>query len=114
MKKYLIIFTKPPHASYENLEAVELALGLAAFEQTVGLLFLGDSVLQLLKLTDNNLVPKKNFTKVFAGLEMFDITNVYADKNALAKYQINIPELISLETDDVTKLIATYDIVLQV
>lgn len=117
MKKYLIIFQTAPYAEYGNLEAMELALSLAAFAQPVTLVFLEDAVLHFLK--DNpEAIGKKDFTKVLTGLDLFDITEVYLDRSAFNKHslrdKLSTTKFAFINHDQVAGLITQHDVILRV
>ncbi len=118
MKKYLIIFQQAPFSNSFSLEGLELSLALAAFNQDVSLLFTDAGILQLLNNTNGELINKKNFTKTFAGLDLFDIKQVYLDQASLEKHNIN-PEYLPikpqvLSSTGVNNLLQQHDIVLTV
>lgn len=118
MKKYLLIFNNGPFADSTNLEGIELAFALAAFEQKVSLLFLHDSVLQLIAEKKSNVIELKDYTKALSGLELFGIEQVYADNAAISKYKLDIssmlvkPEL--LNDTEISNLISDFDIILNI
>jgi len=116
MKKYLVIMQQAPYANSQSLEALELALALAAFAQPVTLLFMGAGVLQLLTAQKSDLIFHKTFTQAYTGLNLFEITAVYMEQQALQKYQLTATDLsISpepLAADQIAALIAKHDIVL--
>jgi len=116
MKKYLIIMQQAPYESSLALEGLELALAIAAFNQDVALLFKGPGVLQLLSNQKPNPLEHKEFTKAYAGLSLFGITDVYICQNSLAAYH-NPDLMIQPQVVDnlkIAALIKDYDIVLTV
>lgn len=118
MKKYLIIFKHAPFDNYSNVEGLEFALSLAAFDQSVSLMFLEAGVLQLIrdKTTDN--IQQKDATKVLAGLDLFEIEQLYAHRTALDKYSLHANNLNCdpkiLNDEQVNDVIAQHDIVLTI
>jgi len=116
MKKYLIILQQAPFANSQSLEAVELALALAAFAQPVTLLFMAEGVLQLLANQDAELIAQRSFTKAFTGLELFDISAVYADQDALQHYKLASTQLsinpAPISSAQIAELLAKHDIIL--
>jgi len=114
--KYLFIFNQPPFANSQSLEAMELALALSTFEQQVSLLFMADGVLQLLNKQETNVIYHKDFSKVFTGLALFDIKQVYVERDALQAHKLGA-EMLSispapLAADQIAGLITKHDVVL--
>lgn len=109
MKKYLFILQQAPFASSLAEEAVELILAVSAFEQKISILFSESGVLQLIK--------SEGFTKTFAGLPLFGITDIYLQAGCLEQHNIKINQL-SIQPQIVdsyalNKLIDSHDIVLR-
>ena len=118
MKKYLIILRQAPFKNSLSLEAQELSLALAAFEQNVSLLFIEDGVLQLLANQESAAISHKDFTKTYTGLDLFDIKNVYIEQTALERYRLNAEKLNIVATQitntEISDLIAKHDIILTI
>jgi tRNA 2-thiouridine synthesizing protein C len=118
MKKYLIIFQQTPFASSDSLEGLELCLALSAFNQAVSLLFMGESVLQLLDNKKTEFTAHKDFTKTFAGLDLFDIDQVYSEQAAMEKYKLDAETLnitpAPLTRQQIAALITQHDVILTI
>lgn len=104
--RYLLILQQSPYQSSLAREALDFALASAAFEQKVSLLFLADGVFQLLK-SQAAVAGKKSIEKTLAGLELFDIEEVYACEDSLSHRAIDASMLHSklchkLKTVDTT------------
>jgi sulfur relay protein TusC/DsrF len=114
MKKYLLILKHSPYQSSLAAEGLELALALSAFNQTVSLLFIEQSVLQLLPQQQPDHMFYKDFTKAYTGLSLFDINNVYISQASVQQY--NIADLIIkpqiIDDLNIASLINSHDIVL--
>lgn len=81
MKHTLIHLNSSPYSSLACKEGLDLALVLATFEQPVDLCLSGAA---LALLTDNQAPTAeqgKNLHKLLAGLEFYDIENIYIEKN---------------------------------
>ncbi len=116
MKTYLFIFQTAPYESTKALEGIELALAIAAFAQTVSIIFTDNGILQLLKHQTAGVISFKDFTKVYKGLDIFDVKDVYLDGSSLQKFNLN-PEnlLISttvVDSKKINELINQHQIVL--
>ena len=81
MKNTLIHLNSSPYASLACKEGLDLALVLATFEQPVDLCLSG-AALGLLTDNQNPTTEQgKNLHKLLAGLEFYDIENVYVEKS---------------------------------
>lgn len=81
MKHTLIHLNTSPYSSLACKEGLDLALVLATFEQPVDLCLFGAA----LALLSDDQAPTtehgKNLHKLLAGLEFYDIENIYIEKN---------------------------------
>jgi tRNA 2-thiouridine synthesizing protein C len=83
VKKFLYVNRRAPHGTVYAHEALEVVLIGAAFEQDVSLAFIDDGVFQLKKEQDTSEIYTKNFSKIYAALEMYDVEKLYVDKDSL-------------------------------
>ncbi len=83
VKKFLYINRSAPHGTVYAHEALEVVLIGAAFEQDVSLAFIDDGVFQLKKDQDTSEINTKNFSKIFAALEMYDVEKLYVERESL-------------------------------
>ena len=113
--RYLIINQTSPFQNYVAQDALDLAIALSTFEQTVQLIFLGDGVLQLLKQQQANRLARKDFIKTFNALAMYDVTEVYVDATSMHNKMLSIDDLIMqvniASTAQIAAFIAAADIV---
>jgi tRNA 2-thiouridine synthesizing protein C len=82
-KKFLYVNRRAPYGTIYALEALEVVLIGAAFEQDVSLAFIGDGVYQLTKGQDTKGLEVKNFSPTYSALEDYDVTKLYVDEEAL-------------------------------
>ena len=82
-KKFLYVNRKAPYGTIYALEALEVVLIAAAFEQDVSLAFIGDGVYQLAKGQDTKWLAVKNFSPAFGALEDYDVDKLYVDQESL-------------------------------
>lgn len=87
-KTTLIVIRHTPYGSSLGRAALDAALAMAAFEQPVNILFLGDGVLHLLPDQDGSVLGVATISKLLASLPLYDIDSVYVDAEAAAKYHI--------------------------
>ncbi|PCH57064.1 MAG: hypothetical protein COC15_01905 [Legionellales bacterium] len=82
--KYLIILHNHPNNNFLAAEALDIALGIAALEQKVSLLFSGTGTLQLL-------IPDS--LKILAALNLYDINNIYVTDISLKNNNLHYKKL---------------------
>jgi tRNA 2-thiouridine synthesizing protein C len=92
-KSILLIFRHPPFANNSNKEALDIALGCSAFDIPVSLLFLNDSILQLIKDQRGEDINQKNLLKTFSALEMYDINDHYVIDTDMLRYNLTAQDL---------------------
>jgi tRNA 2-thiouridine synthesizing protein C len=79
-KKFMYINRKAPYGTVYALEALEVVLVGAAFEQDVSVTFMDDGVYQLAKGQDTSGISMKNFSPTYAALGDFEVTKIYVEK----------------------------------
>ena len=82
-KRFLYVNRKAPYGTIYALEALEVVLIGAAFEQDVSLAFVDDGVYQLTKGQNTKGLEMKNFSPTFRALEDYDVTKLYVEAEAL-------------------------------
>ena len=80
VKKFLYVNRKAPYGTIYALEALEVVLIGAAFDQDVSLAFLDDGVFQLAKGQNTKGVGIKNFSPTFRALGDYEVTKLYVEK----------------------------------
>jgi tRNA 2-thiouridine synthesizing protein C len=93
-KKFLYVNRKAPYGTIFALEALEVVLIGAAFEQDVSLAFIGDGVYQLLRGQDTKGLEVKNFSPTFGALEDYDVTKLYVEEQALQARGLSAADLV--------------------
>lgn len=88
--KSLLIITRRPPTHLAAREALDLALAAAAFGVPVGLLFMGDGVLQLRKGQDASLLQQKSLTANLGALEMYGVEDVMVCRHSLIERGLNL------------------------
>ncbi len=94
VKKFLYVNRKAPYGTIYALEALEVVLIGAAFEQDVSLAFVGDGVYQLAKGQDTKGLGVKNFSPTFRALEDYDVTKLYVEQEALQTRGLSESDLV--------------------
>jgi tRNA 2-thiouridine synthesizing protein C len=80
-----IRITQPPFSNDTGRDALDLAMILATYEQSVALYFEQDGIYQLLKNINSQHILRKNYTSTFKALELYDIEKIYVNSNDLAQ-----------------------------
>ena len=82
-KRYLFILRKAAHSGAYAQEILDIILITAAFDQAVSILLLDDSVFQLKKHQHPEKHGMKDIAAIFAALEIYDVKNLYVEKESL-------------------------------
>jgi tRNA 2-thiouridine synthesizing protein C len=93
-KRFLYVNRKAPYGTIYALEALEVVLIGAAFEQDVSLAFVDDGVYQLTKGQDTKGLEMKNFSPTFRALADYDVTKLYVEKEALQARGLSEADLV--------------------
>ncbi len=83
VKKFMFVNRKAPYGTVYALEALEVVLISAAFDQDVSLAFLDDGVYQLKKGQQTKGIDTKNFSPTYRALDGYDIEKLYVEQEAL-------------------------------
>lgn len=83
VKKFMFVNRKAPYGSIYALEALEVVLITAAFDQDVSLVFMDDGVYQLKKGQQTKGIEIKNFSPTYRALEGYDVEKLYVEKESL-------------------------------
>ena len=100
VKKFLYVNRKAPYGTIYALEALEVVLIAAAFEQDVSLAFIDDGVYQLKKGQDTQGVGMKNFSPAYNALGGYDIHKIYIEKESLEERRLSVADLLDLRYED--------------
>ncbi len=99
-KKFLYINRRAPYGTIYALEALEVVLIGAAFEQDVSAAFLDDGVYQLIDGQDTTGVGMKNFSKAYKALGDFEVRKLYVERESLAERGLTLENLMPLTYED--------------
>ncbi len=99
-KKFLYVNRKAPYGTIYALEALEVVLIGAAFEQDVSLAFTDDGVYQLMKGQDTQEIGMKNFSPTYSALGDYEVTKIYVDKESLEERGLGLEDLLELKYED--------------
>ena len=99
-KKFLYVNRKAPYGTIYALEALEVVLIGAAFEQDVSLAFLDDGVFQLTKGQKTDGIGVKNFSPTFRALGDYEVTKLYVEKESLEERGLSQDDLQEIMYED--------------
>lgn len=100
VKKFMYMNRKAPYGTIYALEALEVVLIGAAFDQDVSLAFIDDGVFQLTKDQKTEDIGIKNFSPAFRALGDYDVTKLYVEKESLAERGLTQDDLMELVWED--------------
>ena len=100
IKKFMYVNRRAPYGTVYAWESLEVVLIGAAFDQQVSLAFIDDGVYQIMKGQDTSQLGIKNFSATYGALGDYGITNIYVEKESLAKRGLTIDDLIPLTYED--------------
>ena len=86
MKNFLFVLDKPAHSGMQLQEMLDIILTTAAFEQSVGLLFLNAGVFQLKTGQQPDKQGLKETASIFNVLELYDVNDLYVEIESLQYY----------------------------
>ena len=116
IKKIMYVNRKAPYGTIYALEALEVVLIGAAFEQDVYMMFLDDGVFQLKKEQDTKALGVKNFSPTYRALEMYDVEKIYVEKESMEVRGLTADDLIIpvevKSNEEVTKMMTEMDVLL--
>lgn len=116
VKKFMFVNRKAPYGTIYALEALEVVLISAAFEQDVSMAFVDDGVYQLMDNINTEAVELKNFSKTYRALEGYDIEKLYVEQESLEARGLSADDLIVdtivLPSAELAKVMAEQDVVI--
>ncbi len=116
VKKFMFVNRKAPYGTIYALEALEVVLISAAFDQDVSLAFLDDGVYQIVKGQHTKAIDVKNFSPTYRALEGYDIEKLYVEKESLDQRGLTEADLLVdvqvMSSADMAKMMAEQDIVI--
>lgn len=102
-KKFMFVNRRAPYGTIYAQESLEVVLIAAALEQEVSLMFIDDGVNQLRKGQDTKEVGMKNFSPTFRALEMYDVENVYIERESMQERGMTEDDLLMEEVEIISR-----------
>ena len=96
----MYVHRRAPYGTIYALEALDVMLAGAVFEQNVSAAFIDDGVYQLRRGQNPSVLQMKDFSKTFGALPDFDFTHIYAEQESLEQRGMSMDDLIEIPSDD--------------
>lgn len=116
VKKFMFVNRKAPYGTVYALEALEVVLISAAFDQDVSMVFVDDGIYELVKGQNTKATGMKNFSPAYRALEGYDIEKLYVEEESLEARGLTTENLLVpvevLNTAQIAELMDQQDIVI--
>jgi tRNA 2-thiouridine synthesizing protein C len=99
-KKFMYVNRKTPYGTIYALEALEVVLISAAFEQDVSVAFLDDGVYQLASGQNTSGIGMKNFSPTYKALGDYEVKKLYVERESLDERGLKPEDLIEIVYED--------------
>ncbi len=105
-----------PHGTIYTYEGLEMILIMAAYEQDLSVVFIGDGVYALKKGQDTSGIGIKGFSKTFMALDGYDVEKLYVDRVSLEERGLTEDDLIVdvevLDAEETALLMKEQDVII--
>jgi len=94
VKKIMHVMRHAPHGTIYSYEGLEMILIMAAYEQDLSVVFIGDGIYALKKNQDTAGIGIKGFAKTFMALDGYDVEKLYVDRVSLEERGLSEEDLV--------------------
>jgi tRNA 2-thiouridine synthesizing protein C len=94
IKKIMHVLRHAPHGTIYTYEGLEMILIMAAYEQDLSVVFIGDGVYALKKNQETVGIGIKGFSKTFMALDGYDVEKLYVDRLSLEERGLTQDDLV--------------------
>jgi tRNA 2-thiouridine synthesizing protein C len=116
VKKIMHVMRHAPHGTIYTYEGLEMILIMAAYEQDLSVVFIGDGVYALRKNQDTAAIGIKGFAKTFMALDGYDVEKLFVDRVSLEERGLSEEDLLVdvevLESSEIGALMNEQDVVI--
>jgi tRNA 2-thiouridine synthesizing protein C len=116
IKKIMHVMRRAPHGSIYTYEGLEMILIMAAYEQDLSVVFIGDGVYALKKGQETAGIGIKGFSKTFMALDGYDVEKLYVDRQSLEERGLTEDDLVVdvevMESLEIGRLMNEQDVVI--
>lgn len=108
-----IVLRQSPYGASLAQEALEVVLAFGVYGVKVNLVFMDDGVFQIVRGQDTQQCYRKNLAKQMAGLDLYDIDQVFVCQASLSQRKLTIDQLIlraqALDAEELSGLLHSQD-----
>ncbi len=105
-----------PHGTIYTYEGLEMILIMAAYEQDLSVVFIGDGVYALKKGQDTSGISIKGFSRTFMALDGYDVEKLYVDRVSLEERGLTEEDLVVdvkvLDAEETGRLMQEQDVII--
>ncbi len=116
MKKIMHVMRHAPHGTIYSYEGLEMILIMAAYEQDLSVVFIGDGVYAIKKNQDTAGIGIKGFAKTFMALDGYDVEKLYVDRVSLDERGLSEEDLLVdvevLDSSEIGALMNEQDVII--
>jgi tRNA 2-thiouridine synthesizing protein C len=116
IKKIMHVMRRAPHGSIYTYEGLEMILIMAAYEQDLTVVFIGDGVFALKKNQETAGIGIKGFSKTFMALDGYDVEKLYVDKQSLDERGLTEDDLVVdvevMDASEIGQLMTEQDVII--
>ncbi|NTV68152.1 MAG: sulfurtransferase complex subunit TusC [Chlorobaculum sp.] len=116
IKKIMHVMRRAPHGSIYTYEGLEMILIMAAYEQDLSLVFIGDGIYALKKNQDTAGIGIKGFSRTFMALDGYDVEKLYVDRQSLEERGLTEDDLVVdvevMEASEIGQLMTEQDVII--
>ncbi|MEI6638893.1 MAG: sulfurtransferase complex subunit TusC [Chlorobium sp.] len=116
IKKIMHVLRHAPHGTIYTYEGLEMILIMAAYEQDLSVVFIGDGVYALKKGQDTSGIGIKGFSKTFMALDGYDVEKLYVDRVSLEERGLTEEDLVVtvevLDAEETGRLMKEQDVII--
>ncbi|ACD89783.1 sulfur relay protein TusC/DsrF [Chlorobium limicola DSM 245] len=116
VKKIMHVMRHAPHGTIYTYEGLEMILIMAAYEQDLSVVFIGDGIYSLKKNQDTAGIGIKGFAKTFMALDGYDVEKLYVDRISLEERGLSEDDLVVdvevVESSRIGELMKEQDVII--
>jgi tRNA 2-thiouridine synthesizing protein C len=116
IKKIMHVMRRAPHGSIYTYEGLEMILIMAAYEQDLSVVFIGDGVYALKKGQETAGIGIKGFSRTFMALDGYDVEKLFVDRISLEERGLTEDDLVVdvevMESSEIGRLMTEQDVVI--
>jgi len=114
-KRFLFVFSCAPHASLRIQEHMDMLLTAAAFEQSVGVLFIDDGVMLLTAKQNPEVIGCRDIAAILNSLPIYDVEDLYVEEESFGERGLQL-DAVQIPVSNVSRsnlgpLLGSYDLV---